>query len=179
MNDHRTSGTKVTRRALLQTAVTAAQVQQFAARKGGHETELEWLDAAQRWQHKTTWRIDSTLSLWHIEDNVAGCSYIQAASADIESADQLLGEVETEHSPVCIRTDLLNDVEEARDSIALGLALIRLGITGSVSFDEEVYEALSTELYSEHDEVRDMAVSATSYAPYLEYRPDLERNRRE
>lgn len=75
---------------------------------------------------------------------------------------------------VWTRSDLLREVADANDSIGLGLALMRLGVSAPVSFDNDIWSTISDEFYSEYEEVSDMAVWACSYAPYQEYRSDLE-----
>lgn len=167
------AGEKVTRRILLRDDVDFAEVRRFVESKNGMEIFSSWLDEAEALQYRTIWNVGDGLSLWHTKDNIVGCSYVQVAGVDMNSADRLLAEVE-DYLPVFSRNELLSSVDDSFDSIALGISLMRLGVTGSVGFDSEIHDVISAEFYSEYEEVRDMAVWAASYAPYLEYLPDLE-----
>lgn len=164
---------QATRRVVLRDFPAREQIADFAERHDGREVGSEWLDEAQEWQHKTVWRFGSGVELWCVDDNVAGCCFVQTAGQDMTAVSELLHLAERELD-VWTREELVEQVEEANDPRELGTALLLLGVSAPIGYDEEVAEVISGELYSEYEEVRDMAVWATSYSPYKEYRPDLE-----
>ena len=164
---------QITRRLVLRRCPARAEVGAFVARRNGQETSSYWLDSLQKLQHRITWDIAPDAGLWYTEDNVAGCCYMQIASRDMVSASGLLHAAEDELDTRS-RDELLREVDEADEPITHGIALVQLGVSAPAHFDEEIYSRISNEFYNEYEEVRDMAVWASSYAPYKEYRPDLE-----
>ena len=163
----------VTRRVILRDASSRDEISEFALRRGLSEVRTEWVDPRAELQRKTTFSGASDLELWYIEDALADCRYVQASSANLASAVELLRGVESEIHPLS-RADLIRAVDDANDPVSLGVALMRLGASAPVEFDEEIQEVISGQFYSEYDVVRDMAVWAATYAPYGKYRPDLE-----
>lgn len=167
------SSHQVSRRLILRCCPAREEVGNFAAHRRGQQTSSYWLDSAQKWQYRITWDISADASVWYTEDHVAGCCYIQIASRDTAYMSDLLHAAESEMDTRG-RDELLREVDSADEPISHGVALVLLGVSAPVRFDEEIYSRISDEFYNEYEEVRDMAVWASSYAPYKEYRPDLE-----
>jgi hypothetical protein len=165
----------VTRRVVLRRFPAIDELHAFAVRRGGQQVGAEWIDRAQKFQHRTAWRISSNLELWYIDDNVAGCGYVRACGPDAATAGDLLRGAEG-LLDVWTRAELLHGVDEAAASnpIEHGLAVMRLGVSAPADFDEEIWDIISSEFYNDYEETRDMAVWACTYAPYPQYRPDLE-----
>jgi hypothetical protein len=111
--------------------------------------------------------------LWYVEDDISGSCYLQVSSPETRVAGEVLRAAESELS-CWTREDLFRAVDEANDPLDLGLALLRLGLGAPVSVDEEIQSRIADEFYNEFEEVRDMAVWASSYAPLRQYLPDLE-----
>lgn len=149
------------------------EVEPFVTARHGRRISAGWVDASEKWQYKIVWNVGPDTDLWYVEDNVAGCCYIQVAGMSQTMNAELLRAAESELA-VFSHAELISELEEASDPISYGMALLRLGVSATVRFDEDIYSRISEEFYSEYEEVRDMAVWASSYAPYKEYRPDLE-----
>jgi hypothetical protein len=68
---------------------------------------------------------------------------------------------------------IINAVDREQDPMRLASEIIRLGVTANPFYDADVFDRISNALRSPDDRVRELAIWATTYSSYPEYRPIL------
>lgn len=116
------------------------------------------------------WRTGTASELHYVEDRVIGMCYVFAADSIPTLATGFGDVIESELDVVPI-VEIINAVDQEQDSLRLGREIIRLGVAAPLAYDDDVFARISNALRSPDDRVRQLAMWATTYSSYPEYRP--------
>lgn len=118
------------------------------------------------------WQVGPATQLHYVQDRVIGMCYVFAADSIPTLATGFGDVIESELDIIPI-AEIMNAIDREQDSLALGREIIRLGVTAPLAYDDDVFFRISNALRSPDDRVRELAMWATTYSSYPEYRPIL------
>lgn len=118
------------------------------------------------------WQVGSATELHYVEDRVIGMCYVFAADSIPMLATGFGDVIESELDVVPI-VEIMNAIDQGQDPLHIGREIIRLGVTAPLVYDDDVFARIGSALRSPDDRVRELAMWATTYSSYAEYRPIL------
>jgi hypothetical protein len=125
-------------------------------------------------KHEVKWDVGPQVTLHYVEDKVILMCYIFVTSTLPNLANGYADAIERELGTLTV--DQISDmVEMEQDPVRQGSEIIRLGVAAPPDYDDDVFERISTALGARDERLREMAIWATSYSAYPQYRPLLRR----
>jgi len=120
-------------------------------------------------RRQLVWETGPEAQVTYAEDDTSPTCYITVSgtSADMTSSMGLW--LEAELRPWRVK-DLCRLVDVAKDPVRIGVAVLRLALGGPYEYDEEVFQRMSRGLTHGDGRTRDMAIWATTYSPWPQYR---------
>jgi hypothetical protein len=125
-------------------------------------------------RHEVRYEIGPEVTLHYVEDQVIRMCYIYISSSIGNFAEGYAKVIEEEVDILSI-AEIARALDAEQDLLRKGREIIRLGVAAPSTYDESVYSRIRGALDSPDERLREMAVWATSYSSYPQYRPLLRR----
>jgi hypothetical protein len=125
-------------------------------------------------RRELVWEAAPRVRMTYVEDDMSGNSFVTVGGEDPNLTSSIGGWVEEQLHPWRLK-DLCRLVDVARDPVRVGLAVLRLALGAPYECTPEVFERIAKALEHEDERTRDMAIWATTYSPWPEYKPILRR----
>lgn len=149
------------------------EVNAFAEREGWPIISETPGDPARGVPYQVAWYADGTV-LDYAEDDVSKSSFFYLAGPHSDLVQNCESIAVAALTPLAV-PELARDVLEAKTGPKRGRALLRLGLGSSAEFDRDVFQLISEGLQDTDPQIRNVSVYATTYSPWAEFRPLLER----
>ena len=115
---------------------------------------------------------DNDTTLRYVKDEMSPNCYFYVAGSDPAPVGDAAMQAYEELQPL-VQSDVIPQVDAAPGPLQLGQALLRLGIVAPLESDPDVLERIVGGLSHPDGRVRTMALWATTYSPWAEYRPAI------
>jgi hypothetical protein len=158
------------------------QTSKMLLRSCPYEEELDAFARSHGWRrtstsdtpsgrHEAEWSTgDNYTTLRYVKDEMAPYCYFYVAGSDPEPVGDAAMQAYEGLQPLVL-SDIIPEVDAASAPLQLGQALLRLGIVAPLDLDPDVLERIVGGLSHPDGRVRTMALWATTYSPWAEYRP--------
>jgi hypothetical protein len=137
--------------------------------------EHDWAtsaDETDRGKREIRWQVGPSVNLNYVEDRVILMCYIFISGSIANIVDGYARIMENELEIMSI-SEIMNEIDGEQDPLRLGREIIALGVAAPATYDSGVFDLISAALQSPDYRVREMAIWATTYSSYAEYRPIL------
>lgn len=161
-----------TPRMVLRKPSAEEEVRQFAESNSWTLVSDRPGDAEAGQRRELVWEAGPEAQVTYSQDDMSPSSFVTASSASANLTSSLGRWLEEELRPWRVK-DLSRLVDVAKDPVRIGLAVLRLGLGAPYEYDEAVFQRMSRGLTHEDGRTRDMAIWATTYSPWPQYRPLL------
>lgn len=111
----------------------------------------------------------ASLEVHYCEDDITHNSYAFSVGAGRNVAESLIAMIERDLN-CWTRPQLLEEFDQNVGFDAKGRILLRLAISAPGDFDQDVYDRVCSALRDPEERLRSLAIWATSYTPWPEYR---------
>jgi hypothetical protein len=156
------------RRMLTRSCPCLDEVFQLARRK-------DWLPLSEETdirQREVRFRMGPSVNLHHIENRVIVMCWV-FISGDIGNIVEGYARIIRNEIDVIPFAEIISMVDAQRDPLRYGGEIIRLAVAAPSFYDSDVYARISSALRHPDDRVREMALLATTFPGYAEFRPLL------
>ncbi|AXG81889.1 HEAT repeat domain-containing protein [Streptomyces paludis] len=122
--------------------------------------------------YEARWIVSAAATFHYVEDAVASECYV-SVSGDVPTVVEGTLRMVMEDLDVWSPDELVAAVDDANDPVGRGSALIRLVIGSPIHYDAEIAERVYDGLDDPDHRVREMAIWASSYRAFPQYRSRL------
>lgn len=163
----------LTRRMVLRERFSEDEVETFAQELGWTRQGVDPADPEEGISYHVFWAPPgAAIALHYTEDDLARDSYVMVIGKDaaaVHGAQALIEPRLNTWRPA----EVLAEVDGAAEPVPLARAVLRAGLGAPDEFDEDFFARINSALQHPARLVRETAVWAVTFSPYVEYRPAL------
>lgn len=120
-------------------------------------------------KHEVCYDLGPVVTLHYVEDQIIRMCYIYISST-VGNLAEGFAKMVVEGIDILSIPEILEMVDAEHEPLRKGRAIIRLGLAAPGDYDSATYSRIEQALIAPDERLREMAIWATSYSSYAEYR---------